>query len=205
MTRMFPQPERKEESFQPRYQTELVGARVRELRLQRKLTISRLAELSSVPSSTISKIENGQLRPSLVHSINLASALQANLGFLVEGFRDQPHSVCVVRANERNTIHYPDMGLTLQDLSGNFYSGVLEARLGILKPDAHSGLGGMRHPSEEICYVLAGAMRYQIGDQVYDLAVGDYIHIKSMVEHSWENAHGRETRVLWVFSDNLSF
>ena len=119
------------EAPHPRYQTELIGVRVRELRLRRKLTINRLAELSNVPASTISKIENGQLRASLVHAINLASALQENLGFLVEGFRDQPRSICVVRAKERNTIHYPEMGLTLQDLSENFYSGVLEARLGI--------------------------------------------------------------------------
>jgi transcriptional regulator with XRE-family HTH domain len=196
---------KKDETSQPRYQTEHVGVRIRELRLGRKLSISRLAQLSKVPGSTISKIENGQLRPSLVHAINLASALKENLGFLVEGFRAQPRSLSIVRAKERNTIHYPDMGLTLQDLSGNFYSGVLEARLGILSPDAQSGLGFMRHPSEECCCVISGAMRYQVGDQAYDLTAGDFIQIKSMVDHSWENAHRRETRVIWVFSDNLSF
>jgi transcriptional regulator with XRE-family HTH domain len=197
--------DKKGEASQPRYQTEHVGTRIRDLRLRRKLTISRLAELSNVPGSTISKIENGQLRPSLVHAINLASALQENLGFLVEGFRAQPRSLSIVRAKERNTIHYADMGLTLQDLSGSFYSGVLEARFGILSPDAHSGLGFMRHSSEELCYVIAGAMRYQVCDQTYDLAAGDFIQIRSMVDHSWENAHRRETRVIWVFSDTLSF
>src|SRR5262249_1046365 len=40
-----------------RYETERVSERLRELRLGRKLTISRLAELSKVPASTISKIE----------------------------------------------------------------------------------------------------------------------------------------------------
>jgi transcriptional regulator with XRE-family HTH domain len=193
------------EAGQPRYQTELIGVRIRELRLKRQLTISRLAEISGVPGSTISKIENGQLRPSLVHAINLASALQENLGFLVEAFRGPPHSLCVVRAKDRNTIHYSDMGLTLQDLSGNFYSGVLEARLGILSSGAHSGLGFMRHSSEECCYVISGAMRYQVGENAYDLSAGDFINIKSMIEHSWENSHAGETRVLWVFSDNLDF
>jgi DNA-binding XRE family transcriptional regulator len=47
-----------------RYETERVSERLRELRLGRKLTISRLAQLSKVRASTISKIENGQLRPS---------------------------------------------------------------------------------------------------------------------------------------------
>ena len=62
-----------------RHETKRISERLRELRLGRKLTISRLAELSKVPASTISKIENGQLRPSLVHAINLASALRENL------------------------------------------------------------------------------------------------------------------------------
>jgi transcriptional regulator with XRE-family HTH domain len=202
---MAPQLGKKEDASRSRYETEFVGARLRELRLGRKLTMSKLSELSNVPSSTISKIENGQLRPSLVHAINLASALRENLGFLIERFRNAPRTVSIVRADDRDTIHYPDMGLTLQDLSGHFSSGVLEARLGVLKPEAHSGLGGMRHPGEEFCYVIAGAMRYQIGGEIYDLSAGEYLHFKSTIQHSWENSNRRETRVLWVFSDGLSF
>lgn len=194
-----------EDTRRNRYQTELVGKRLRELRLGRKLTISRLAELSSVPGSTISKIENGQLQPSLVHAINLASALRENLGFLVEQFRNKPQPVSVVHANDRDTIEYPEMGLTLQDLSGHFSSGVLEARIGILARGAHSGVGGMKHPGEEFCYVISGAIRYQIDGEVFDLAASEYLHFKSTIQHSWENAHGQETRVIWVFSDGLSF
>ena len=41
-----------------RHETKRISERLRELRLGRKLTISRLAELSKVPASTISKIEN---------------------------------------------------------------------------------------------------------------------------------------------------
>ena len=132
-----PLPEKKPDA-RLRYEIERVSRRLRELRLGRKLTISRLAELSGVPGSTISKIENGQLRPSLVHAINLASALQENLGFLVARFRERPQRRVVVRRATRDTIEYPEMGLVLQDLSGHFFPGVLEARLGILAPGAHS-------------------------------------------------------------------
>ena len=152
-----------------RYETERVSERLRELRLGRKLTISRLAELSKVPASTISKIENGQLRPSLVHAINLASALQENLGFLVARFRERPQPRAVVRRAERHTIEYPEMGLTLQDLSGHFLPGVLEARLGILTRGAHSGVGSMTHQGEEFCFVLSGAISYRIDQETYDL------------------------------------
>lgn len=188
-----------------RHETERVSERLRELRLARKLTISRLAELSKVPASTISKIENGQLRPSLVHAINLASALEENLGFLVARFRERPRPRAVVRRVQRDTIEYPEMGLTLQDLSGHFLPGVLEARLGILARGAHSGVGSMTHQGEEFCCVLSGAISYRIDEEIYDLSANEYLHFRSDTPHSWENAVSAETRVLWIFSDGLSF
>ena len=188
-----------------RHETERVSERLRKLRLARKLTISRLAELSKVPASTISKIENGQLRPSLVHAINLASALEENLGFLVARFRERPRPRSVVRRVQRDTIEYPEMGLTLQDLSGHFLPGVLEARLGILARGAHSGVGSMTHQGEEFCCVLSGAISYRIDEEIYDLSANEYLHFRSDTPHSWENAVSAETRVLWIFSDGLSF
>ena len=188
-----------------RHETERVSERLRKLRLARKLTISRLAELSKVPASTISKIENGQLRPSLVHAINLASALEENLGFLVARFRERPRPRSVVRRVQRDTIEYPEMGLTLQDLSGHFLAGVLEARLGILARGAYSGVGSMTHQGEEFCCVLSGAISYRIDEEIYDLSANEYLHFRSDTPHSWENAISAETRVLWIFSDGLSF
>jgi transcriptional regulator with XRE-family HTH domain len=188
-----------------RYETKRISERLRELRLGRKLTISRLAELSKVPASTISKIENGQLRPSLVHAINLASALHENLGFLVARFRERPQPRAIVRRDQRDTIEYPEMGLTLQDLSGHFLPGILEARLGILARGAHSGVGSMSHRGEEFCFVLSGAISFRIDEATYDLGANEYLHFSSSIQHSWENAVSDETRVVWIFTDGLSF
>jgi transcriptional regulator with XRE-family HTH domain len=182
-----------------------VGVRLREIRLGRNFTINSLAKLARVPASTISKIENGLLKPSLVHAINLASALQENLGFLVDRYRAEPQRVSIVPADRRERLEYPDMGLTLQDLSGHFLPGVLEARYGILKPGAHSGREPMTHAGDEICCVVKGAIRFAVGEERWTLAAGDTIHFKSDMPHRWENAAKGKTEVIWVFSDGLSF
>jgi transcriptional regulator with XRE-family HTH domain len=196
---------RSKRSKRSRYLTEDIGERLKALRLERGLTLTRLAESSGVPVSTISKIENRQLRPSLVNAINLAMALKENLGFLVDRYRSRPEPITVVRAGSRDTIEYDEMGLTLQDLSGNFVPGVLEARIGMLAKGAHSGVDPMTHKGEELCVVLAGAIRYRLGEEIVDLSSGEFVHFKSEIKHSWENVHPRTTRVLWVFSDGLSF
>jgi transcriptional regulator with XRE-family HTH domain len=190
---------------EPKYDVQNVGARLRSLRLAKGLTVSALAAISQVPASTISKMENGRLQPSLVHAINLAMALGENLGFLVDRYRADPEDVVTVRQAERSKIEYPELGFTLEDLNGNFHSGVLEARIGVLRPGATSGAEPMVHAGDELCRVLEGALRYTIQGAEYALAKGDSLHFKSDQEHRWENTHDGVTTVLWVFSDGLSF
>lgn len=182
-----------------------IGERLRKIRLDRALTINSLAKLARVPASTISKIENGLLKPSLVHAINLATALKENLGFLVDRYRAEPQRTSIVYANRRERLEFPDMGLTLHDLSGHFDAGVLEARYGILKTGAHSGRAPMTHPGDEICCVVKGSITFHVGDERWTLAAGDTIHFKSDRPHRWENAARGRTEVIWVFSDGLSF
>ena len=182
-----------------------IGDRLRKIRQERGLTINRLAKRAGVPASTISKIENGLLKPSLVHAINLATALEENLGFLIDRYRAEPQRTSIIYGGEREGLPFPDMGLTLQDLSGHFESGVLEARYGILKSGAHSGRSPMTHPGDEICCVVSGAITFHVGDGKWTLGAGDTIHFKSEQPHRWENAARGRTEVIWVFSDGLSF
>ena len=164
-----------------------------------------MAAQSGVPISTISKIENLQINPSLVHAINLAKALDENLGFLIDRKGPKDTGFSLVRVDQRASLALPEMALILEDLHGDFQRGVLEARVGIIAPGASSGDEPMRHEGEEICHVLSGAIRYRIDGKVVDLGVGDQIQFKCEDDHLWENIHEGETRVIWVFSDGLSF
>ena len=182
-----------------------LGETLRALRQSRGWNQSELAAASGVPVSTLSKIENGQMSPSLVHAINLASALESNLGFLVDPRASKPAPFAVVKAGCAARLDLPEMGLVLHDLQGDFARGLLEARMGDIAPGGRSGDEPMTHPGEEICYVLEGAIRYSVGDESYRLGPGDAIHFKCSIPHLWENAAPGTTRLLWVFSDGLSF
>lgn len=190
---------------EPKYDVQHVGLRLRALRLEKGLTVNALAGIAQVPSSTISKMENGRLQPSLVHAINLAMALGENLGFLVDRYRADPEDAVVARRQDRARIDYPEMGIALEDLNGNFHSGVLEARLGVLRRGATSGAEAMSHAGEEFCYVLDGTIRYTVDGEAFTLETGDSLHFRSELAHRWENRRDGVTTVAWVFSDGLSF
>jgi transcriptional regulator with XRE-family HTH domain len=184
---------------------ETLGQRLRLLRKERGFSIAELARLSGVPGSTISKIENGLLNPSLVNAINLASALDANLGFLVDRARTRHARHGVVRRTQRGRREFPEMSMVLEDLNIGFVPGLLESRIGTISPAAHSGSERMTHPGEELAHVLAGEIVYDLDGVEYRLAEGDTLHFKSDIPHRWMNQGDRAAVLLWVFSDGLSF
>lgn len=184
---------------------ETLGQRLRLLRRDRGLSIADLAKASGVPASTVSKIENGLLNPSLVHAINLASAIDANLGFLVDRSRTRHARYAIVRETERGRRNFPEMGMVLEDLNIGFVPGLLEARIGHIDAGAHSGLEPMTHPGEELVHVLSGEVTYDLDGDEYRLGTGDTLHFKCDVPHRWANPTDGEAVLLWVFSDGLSF
>ncbi len=57
---------------------------LRELRLKNNMTVRGLSELSGVDASTISRIENGMVIPSLLTVCKLCNALNVDMGDMVE-------------------------------------------------------------------------------------------------------------------------
>jgi transcriptional regulator with XRE-family HTH domain len=184
---------------------ESLGQRLRSLRLARAFSIAKLAVISGVPPSTISKIENGLLNPSLVHAINLASGLEANLGFLVEGARTTHARHAIVRRTQRSKRNFSEMGMKLEDLNIGFVPGLLEARIGTIRPGGTSGSARMTHRGEELVHVLAGAAMFDVDGVMFPLAQGDTLHFKCDVPHRWTNHAKEHAMLLFVFSDGLSF
>lgn len=182
-----------------------LGARLRQLRKEKGYSIAQLAQQADVPASTISKIENGLLKPSLVNMINLATALGSNLGFLVDRTRTRTARHAVVRRSQRSRRDYPEMAIVLEDLNIGFVPGLLEARIGTISAKAHSGAESMTHPGEEFVHMLSGQLLYEIDGQEFRLSQGDSLQFKSDTPHRWVNDREEPAEVLWVFSDGLSF
>ncbi|MFC6761748.1 helix-turn-helix domain-containing protein [Sulfitobacter porphyrae] len=60
-----------------------LGARLRHLRKSKQMTLTDLGSLSGVSVSTISKIENGALSPTLDKVLRLAEGLELSIGQLI--------------------------------------------------------------------------------------------------------------------------
>src|SRR3954454_12788955 len=131
---------------------ELVGPRLRRLREQRGVTLSEVAERTGISKSTLSRLENGQRRPSLELLLPLAQTYRVPLDDLVGApeVGDPRIRLKPRRVNGRTVLpltRHPD-GIQAWKI-------VIPADQTTPRPRAHDGY--------EWLYVLTGRMRLVVG------------------------------------------
>lgn len=175
-----------------------LGRRVRAARLARRLTLEEVVSRADFTVSWLSKLENGQLTPSLEGLVKLADVLECGVDDLVEGLSTPPRHV-VVRAGHgrmealRNgryatsTEHLADQwrGRTMQPTIAHLPAGDRKTPL-------------KSHDGQQFLYVLEGDIRFDYGDEVILLSSGDSIYFDATIPHG-AAARGKEkARVLVV-------
>lgn len=176
-----------------------VAVRLADLRRQRGLTMSALADRTGYSVSYISQIERGESIPSLSVLAAVASALDTELtGFFEE--TTEP-LVSVTRAGEAVRAlggggdgKRPHVYGLLGGLGASEqFSGVLHGL-----PPSEVPLD-FQHFGERFVLVLSGSLHVVVDDATFELEAGEYIHYAALVHHSAHNpVEGTDTEVLWL-------
>ncbi len=164
-----------------------IGARIRDLRPALHLSVAHLASAAAISSGMLSKIENGQISPSLSTLQALATALNVPITNLFSAFEEK-RDCSYVKAGQGVVIDRrgTKVGHVYQ-LLGHALGGdvVLEPYLITLKEDAVA-YTGFRHAGTELIYMLSGKVIYRHGDQTYPLNPGDSLMFDSAALHGPE-------------------
>ena len=154
-----------------------LGERLRARRDELGLSLRELADMTNLTASFISKVERGLVDPSITSLRALAQALKVPVFYLL---LENEHADRVVRRDQRRKLVYP--GVTYELLTPDLERG-LEVLMARLAPGAASSEQPMTHPTEECIVVLEGAMRLELGPDVYDLDTGDSIYYDGSIPH----------------------
>ncbi len=165
-----------------------IGMQIRDLRQRFHLSVAHLAGAASISSGMLSKIENGQISPSLSTLQALALALNVPITTLFSAFEEKRDCSFVpagqgVAIERRGT----KVGHVYQ-LLGHALGGdvTVEPYLITLREDAVA-YTGFRHAGTEIIYMLSGRVVYRHADRTYPLGPGDTLMFDSA------GLHGPET------------
>ena len=172
------------------------GARLRELRLQRGLTLQNLADLSGLSKTFLSRLESGDRQASIAAVLTLARIFDVSLASLFESpLATEP---CVI-VRGANAVEETANGLVYAPLSnaGRFFN-LQPLRVNVSPADR--GDKHYYHDGEEWIYVLSGALTLSLAGKTYDLDPGDAAHFDSRLPHRLIARGSRKAELLVVAS-----
>jgi transcriptional regulator with XRE-family HTH domain len=184
---------------------EIIARRIRGWRAEDKLTLQELAERSGVATSTIQKIETGQMMPSVAVLLKVARGLGRPISDLV---RDDSAVTDIVhlRSHERQPICLGS-NLLVEQLTGELHKPGIEMWRVTLHP--RNGLGSssdaISYEGEELVVCELGAVVFRVGDQSHRLEAGDTLHFKASIPHSWHNDGKNSTQFTITSTVPLTF
>ena len=170
------------------------GPRLRERRLQRRMTLGETAARTGLSPSFISAFERGLSGASVAALHRLAAACGTTVSELTRG--TPARAGRVVRVNQRRVVELGGPAIRMEDLSND--PTALEAQLFVLEAGAGSD-GWYAHPGEELMLVLDGRVGVWLGEQeYYELDEGDALTFPSTLSHRFRALAATETRLVWV-------
>ncbi len=168
-----------------------VGPRLRALRRARGATLADLARETGLTSSTLSRLENGRLRPTLEQLLPLARAHGVPLDELVKAPPTGDPRIHLRPVRRSGLVFVP---LTRRAGGIQAYKVVYPPA----DPQSTPTLGS--HEGYEWFYVLNGQVRFVLGEQDLRLGVGEAAEFDTREPHSIGSADSKPAELLTLFS-----
>lgn len=164
---------------------QVLGERVRGLRLERGLTLQQLADQCEVSVSMLSSVERGDKAATVVVLDKIAQGLATPIAELLAGQSDG--RVIVRRSADQDVADEP--GGWRRTILTPVVPGVnFEWIRSTLPPGCDAGTFPAYAPgSHEFVVVDAGTLTLTIGDDRYELAAGDSVYFAADVPHGYAN------------------
>jgi transcriptional regulator with XRE-family HTH domain len=165
-----------------------IGAKIRALRLKKKMGLVELGRHSGLSPALLSKIERGRLYPTLPTLLRIALVFSVGLDYFFAGAREKP-LVAVVRRAER--VRLPErqdgqgMAYRFESLDypaterrfNSYYAEFLPLPRDSVRLHTHAGV--------EFIYMMKGRLHVHVGGQEHALEAGDSMYFDSGLPHGY--------------------
>ena len=171
-----------------------IGAKIRTLRLKKKIGLVELGKHTGLSPALLSKIERDRMFPTLPTLLRIALVFGVGLEFFFAGARDKP-VLAIVRKEQR--VKLPDRQ-GARDVAFEFESldyPATERRFNCYYaeffPIAPEKLRPHTHPGVEFIYTTQGSLGVHINGEEHVLKAGDSMYFDSTVPHAYCRNAGR--------------
>jgi transcriptional regulator with XRE-family HTH domain len=180
-----------------------IGAKIRALRLKKKMGLVELGQHTGLSPALLSKIERGRLFPTLPTLLRVALVFSVGLEYFFAGSRDEP-LIAVVRKRDR--VRLPDragarhVAYRFESLDYPAGERRFNTYLAEFLPVAPETLEPHEHPGVEFIYALQGTLAVHINGGEYLLGTSDSMYFDATLPHAYRRAAGRICTAIVVTS-----
>jgi len=176
-----------------------IGARLRQQRLTRGLTMSEVAEQAGLTAGFISQLERDLTSVSLSSLYRICAVLGIRAGDLID---DVPEGRLIRRDEQaRRSLAMGDTEHLLLSSGDERRFHVTESRI---PPGVSAGEELYTLPADvELAYVVQGSLEMRVGEETHLIEEGDTFTYSPRDPHTWRNPSEREEAVvLWTALPN---
>lgn len=163
---------------------ELIGKRLKKIRLSKSLSQRQLGRQSGVANATISQIEAGKLNPTVSLLKKVLDGFPIALG---EFFSDEFEVVDQVFFRAAQLTEIADGGISFRQVGGNLADRSIQLLQERYQPGSGTGKHALTHEGEECGIILKGRLEVVVGEQRQVLHAGDAYYFNSGQPHQFRN------------------
>lgn len=178
--------------------TRAIGAKIKEIRKLRGMTLQYLSEITNLSIGFLSNVERNQCSPTLSNLKVICDSLQVTISELLQ---EEDTRRTIIRDKDAVMFHHDLYPMTYKQI--NFLERFPSITQITMKPNLSFDGHLYRHMYYEIGYVLKGKLNLILEDVPYELNEGDSVIIRKNMLHSTYNDHNEECISLWVENKGL--
>ena len=169
-----------------------IGEKIKQLRMQHRLTQEELANRCELSKGFISQLERDLTSPSISTLMDILECLGTNLK---DFFNETTEEKLVFGVNDYPVKESPESSVTWLVPSAQKNS--MEPIMVVLNPGCSTEVDNP-HEGEEFGYVLSGKLILHIGASEKKCRKGDSFYLRSALPHYIENPGKTPAQLIWV-------
>lgn len=181
----------------------LLTKRLKEIRLEKKLTLEKVALLTGLSKGYLSQIENSDQPPPIYTLSRISRALGVDISELfAEPASTLPYQDIVIGSRDQHKLMSRDgtpYGYMYEDLAANKKGKNMEPFIVTVGFDKKIDIQkDFQHDGEEFLYVLEGELEFFYGGMRHVLEQGDFVYFDADKPHSGRSLGKTEAKLLIV-------
>ena len=177
-----------------------LGARMRQLRKQKGLTLVEIAEKTGVAQATLSRIETGVMIGTIESHAKIAEVIGVGLPELYQDMDDRSSKTAHVKDEDHKkaAVHSKNVKVTLltQQVGSKKISPVLIELAGGAETEKEKKERGV----EKFLWVQEGSVKIKLDKEEFDLKSGDTLYFDASFSHVIVNEAAKPAKVFVAIS-----